>query len=99
MLLLPLAWTYEAGLPTEAWILGFWAYTAPVISGIDTDIIYSSTPQYRLEEPVLVAECYTSTFGSTDRSEGPDYGSRSRTGLIGQDFRDLRASLRRCTTS
>ena len=33
MLLLPSAWTYEAGLATEAWILGFWAGTVPVIGG------------------------------------------------------------------
>ena len=99
MLLLPSALTYEAGLPTEVWIPGFWAGAVPVISGTDVDTVYSSTPQYGSKEPVLVVECYTSTFGSTDRSEGSDYGSRSGTGLIDQDFRDPGACLRRCTTS
>ena len=32
--------------------------------------------------------CYTRTFGSIERPEGPGYGSRSGTGLIGQDFGD-----------
>ena len=83
MLLLPSAWTYEAGLPTEVWIAGFWADTVPVISGTGADTVYSSTPQYWSEEPVLAVECYINTFGSTDRLEGPDYGSRSGTGLTG----------------
>ena len=99
MLLLPSAWTYEAGLPTEVWIAGFWAGAVPVISGIGTDTVYTSIPQYGSEEPVLVVECYTSTFGSTYRLEGPYYGSRSGTGLTVQDFGDPGACLRRCTTS
>ena len=81
MLLLPSAWTYEAGLPIEVWIPGFWAGAVPVINGTSADTVYSSTPQYGSNEPVLVVECYMSTFGSTDRSEGPDYGSRSGTRL------------------
>ena len=44
MLLLPSLWTYEAGLPTEAWIPRFWAGAIPVISGTGADTIYSSTP-------------------------------------------------------
>ena len=44
MLLLPSAWTYEAGLPPEARIPRFRHSAAPDISGIGTDIIYSSTP-------------------------------------------------------
>ena len=99
MLILPSAWTYEAGLPIEAWIPGFWADAVSVISGIGVDTVYSSTPQYGSEELVSVVECYTSTFGRTDRSEGPDYGSRSGTWLTGQDFKDPGACLRRCTTS
>ena len=50
MLLLPSSWTYEAGLPTEAWILGFWVGVVPVISGTGADTVYSSTPQYGSEE-------------------------------------------------
>ena len=98
MLLLPSAWTYEAGLPTEAWIPRFWAGAVLVISGTGTDTVYSSTPQYGSEELVSVVECYTRTFGSADWSKGPDYGSRSGTGLTGQDFGDPGACLRRCTT-
>ena len=41
MLPLPSAWTYEAGLPTEAWIPGFWVGIVPVISGTGADTIYS----------------------------------------------------------
>ena len=41
MLLLPSALTYEAGLPTEAWILGFWADAVPVISGTCMDSVCS----------------------------------------------------------
>ena len=41
MLLLPSAWTYEAGLPTEAWILGFWVDALPVIGGTGTDSVCS----------------------------------------------------------
>ena len=99
MLLLPSAWTYEAGLLTEVWIPGFWAGAVLVISGTGADTVYSSTPQYGSKELVLVIECYTRTFGSTGRSEGPDYGSRSGTGLTDQDFGDPGACLGRCTTS
>ena len=41
MLLLPSSWTYEAGLPAEAWIPGFWAGAVPVIGGIGTDSVCS----------------------------------------------------------
>ena len=43
-------------------------------------------PSAGSEEPVSVSGCYTSTFGSTGGPEGPEYGSRSGTGLTGQDF-------------
>ena len=99
MLLLPSTWTYEAGLPTEVWIPRFWAGAVPIICGTGADTVYSSTPQYGSKEPVLVVECYTSTFGCTDRLEGPDYGSRLGTRLTGQDFGDPGACLRRCTIS
>ena len=44
MLLLPSAWTYEAGVPMEAWIPGFRAGAVPVISGTDADIVCSFSP-------------------------------------------------------
>ena len=56
MLLLPSVWTYEAGLPIKACILGFWASIILVISGTGADTVYSSTPQYGSKEPVSVAE-------------------------------------------
>ena len=46
------------------------------------------------EEPVSVAGCYTSAFGSIDRPEEPGYGSRLGTGFTGQDFGDPGACLR-----
>ena len=52
MLLLPSAWTYEAGLPTEAWIPGFWAGAILVISRTGSNIVYSFTPQYGSNEPI-----------------------------------------------
>ena len=99
MLLLPSAWTYEAGLPTEAWIPGFWAGAVPIIDGKSTDLVCSFSLWNESEEPVSVAGCYASTFGGTDGPEGPKYGSRSGTGSIGQDFGDLGTCLHRCTTS
>ena len=53
-------------------------------------------PRYGSKEPVSVAERCTSTFGSADKPEGPEYGSRSGTGLTGHDFRDPGVCLRRC---
>ena len=44
MLLLPSTWTYETGLPTEAWIPGFWAGEVLVISWTGINTVYSSTP-------------------------------------------------------
>ena len=97
MLLLPSTWTYEAVFLTEAWILGFWAGVVPVISRTSVDSVCSFSLQYGSEELVSIVECYTSTFGSTDRLEGIDYGSRLRTWLSGRDFRDPEACLRHCT--
>ena len=37
-------------------------------------------------------------FQALIRPHGPGYGSRSRIGLIGHDFKDLGACLRRYTT-
>ena len=71
MFLLPSAWTYEAGLPEEARILRFWASAVPVLSGTCANIVCSFSPRYGSEESVSIAECYASTFGSTDRPEGP----------------------------
>ena len=98
MFLMPSAWAYEKGFPAEARILGFWVGVVPVISGTSVDTVYSFSPRYGLEEPVSVAQCYASIFSSTARLERPEYRSRSGTGLIGQDFGDPRACLRRCTT-
>ena len=86
MLFMSTAWACETGLPPETGIPGFWDSTVPVSARTGEDIIYSSTARFRPEEPVSVSGCYTSTFGSTGGPEGPECGSRSGTGLTGQDF-------------
>ena len=97
MLPLQSAWTYEAGLPPEAWISGPWDASVQVISGTCTDVICSFSPQCRLEEPVSVPMCCTSIFCYTNGLERPDYGSRWRTGLTDRDFGDPGACLRHRT--
>ena len=97
MLLLPSALTYEAGLPLKARIPGFRAGAVLVINRIGADTVCSFSPRYGSEEPLSIARFYASTFDNTNRSEGPDYGSRSRIGFTGKDFRDLRACLRHYT--
>ena len=86
------------GLPLEARIPGFWDGTVPIISGTCTNVVCSFLPQCRTEGPVLDSECGTCTYHVIGRQERPEYGSRSRIGPIGQDFRDLRAYLHSCTT-
>ena len=86
------------GLPTEARIPGFWAGAVPVIDGTSTDSVCSFSLWYGSEEPVSVVVCYTSTFGGTDGSEGPEYVLRSGIGPTGQDFEELGACLHHCTT-
>ena len=93
MLLLPSAWTYEARLPVEAGIPGFWVDTVPVINGTGADSVCSFSPWCGSEEPVSVAKFYANTSGGIDGPEGPGYGLRSGTGLTGQDFGDLGACL------
>ena len=44
MLLLPSAWTYEAGLLSEAGIPELWDTIALVVSGTCVDAVYSSLP-------------------------------------------------------
>ena len=85
---MPLAWTYEAGLPLEARIPGLWDNTVPVISGTCTNTVCSFLPQCGPEEPVSVPRCCTSTFCFTDKPKRPKYGSRPGTWLTGRDFED-----------
>ena len=96
MLLLPSAWTYEVGLPTEAWIQGFWVDAVLVIGGTGADSVCSFSLWYGSKEPVSVAGCYASTFDGTDELEGPEYGSRYGTRPTCQDLGDLGECLRRC---
>ena len=91
------AWTLESGLPPKADIPECWDTTVLVISGTPTDTVCSFFPRYVSKEPVSVVECCVSTFCSTDRPERPGHGSRSGTGLTGQDFEDLGACLRHYT--
>ena len=87
---LPLAWTYEVRFPAKVRIPGFWSGAVPVISGTSADTVCSLSPQCGQEEPASVSGCCTEAFCYTKR---PWYGSRKRTELTGQDFRDLRACL------
>ena len=98
MFLLSLTWTQEVGLPTKAEIPGIWDIAVSDIGGTGTNTVCSFSPRYGSEEPVLVVECYASTFGSTDKPYWPGHGSRSRTWLSGRDFGDPGECLCRCTT-
>ena len=53
--------------------------------------------QYGPEEPVSVSGCYTKALFYADGPERPECRSRSRAGLTGRDFKDLRACLRHRT--
>ena len=92
---LPAARTYEEGLPPKTRILGFWDSAIPVSSRIREDTVYSSTAQYRPEEPVSELGSCTGTSHYTGR---PDYGSRQRTRPTGRDIRGSGACLRHHTT-
>ena len=70
---------FEIGLPPETGIPGLWDNVDLVSRRIGEYTVHSSTPWYGSEEPVLVLGCYASTSSSTDRPEGPECGSRSRT--------------------
>ena len=85
---LPTTQTYEAGLPQEAGIPGIRDNAVPVIYGTGADTVYSSTPQYGSEEPILVAGCYTGAFRYTGRLERLGHGSGPRTGPTSRDIRD-----------
>ena len=71
---LPVARTYEEGLPPETGIPGFWDITVPLSSRTIEDTLYSSTARYRLEERVSVSVSYTGTSHFTGRLERPGYG-------------------------
>ena len=58
---LPTARTYEKRLPLETRISGFWESAVPVSGGTGEDTVYSSTAQYRTEEPVSVSRSCTRT--------------------------------------
>ena len=72
-------WTCEKGLPPETGIPGLWDSAVPVSCRIGEYTVHSSTPLYGSEELVSVSGCYISTLNNTDRPEGPECGSRSRT--------------------
>ena len=86
MLSLPLAWTHETRLLTEARIPGLWDTSVPIISGTCTDTICLSLPQHGPGEPISVIRCDIGTGYFADKPERPGHGSRSGIGLIGQDF-------------
>ena len=76
MLSLPAARTHEEGLPPEIGIPGFRDSTVPVSGRTVEDTIYSSTSQYRPDEPVSVSGSYTGSSSYTGRPERPYYELR-----------------------
>ena len=58
---LPVARTYEDGLPSEARIPRFGDGVVPVSCGTEADTVCFSTPLYGSEESVSVPGCRTST--------------------------------------
>ena len=97
VLLLPAAWTYEAGLPLETGIPRFWDSTVLVSGRTGEDTVHSSTARYRSEEPVSVSGSYTGTSSYTGRPERPGYGLRQRTRPTGRDVKGSGACLRHHT--
>ena len=94
MLPLPSAWTYEAELPSEAIIPGFWDSAVSAISRTSADTVHSSLPQHGPRELISVPRCCISTYFFADGPNGPRHGSGSRPRFLGQDIRDLGACLR-----
>ena len=78
MLPLPVAQTYEEGLPLEIGIPRFQDSAVPVSGRTGEDTVYSSTAQYRPEEPVSVLGSCTGTFCYTGRPERLGYGPTRR---------------------
>ena len=85
---LPLAWTLEAGLSSEAGIPELWDTSVPVISRTYTDAVCSSLPYHGLGETVLVAGRYKGPYHFRVRPDRPGQGSRSRLRLTSRDFKD-----------
>ena len=98
MLFLSSVWTCEMRLLVEAAIPGIRDTLVLVINGTSVDTVYPFTPQCGPEGPVSVSGCCTDAFYYIDMLKRPGYGSRSRVGLTGRDFKDLRACLRHHTT-
>ena len=95
---LPSARTCETILPAEAGIPGIRDTLVLVISKTGADTVCSFSPQCGLEGPVSVLRCGTGAVCYTDRPERLGYRRKLRTGLMGQDYRDLRACLHYHTT-
>ena len=90
---LPTTWTYEDGFPPETGILRFRGSAVPVSCGIGEDTIYSSTAQYRPEDPASVSGSCTGTSHYTGRLERLGYGPRQRMRPTGRDVRGSGACL------
>ena len=90
----PAAQTYEEGFPPKTGIPGFRDTAVPVSCGTGEDKVYSSTTQYRPEEPVSVSRSCTGTSHYTSRPKRPGYGPRQRTRPTGRDIRGSGACLR-----
>ena len=98
MLPLPTTRTYQEGLPLETRIPRFWDSAVPVNGRTGEDTVYSSTAQYRPEEPVSVSGSCTGTSRYASRLERLGYGPRQRTRPTSRGVRGSGACLRHHTT-
>ena len=93
---MPPALTLETGLPSVARIPKVIGHHSPSHQwGMLRRTLFLLNPPWA-RAIVLVLRCCTSTYYFVDGPHGPGHGSRSRsrTGLIGRDFKDLEACLR-----
>ena len=88
----------SGGISPETRIPGFRDSVVPVSGRTREDTVYSSTPQYKPDEPVSVSGSCTGTSHYTGRQEGPDYGPRQTTRPTGRDVRGSGACLRHHST-
>ena len=88
---LPPAWTHETGLPLEARIQELWDHSPSHQWDVHRLGSFLLTPPWARGTSISCRD--TCPYHFMIRPDGPKHGSRSRTGLTSQDFRDLRACL------
>ena len=98
MLQLPSTLAHETRLSIEKGIPESWDNAVLFISGTNADTFCSFSAQSGPEGPISVLGCRTGTGWIANKPERSRHGSRSRTWLSGQDFRDPGAFLCRDTS-